>query len=46
MTLIQDGNQIEQDGQTGILDTFIPKDWADANGVTADTYEAICPSRP
>lgn len=33
MTLIQDGNQIESKMvQTGILDTFIPKDWADANG--------------
>src|SRR5574344_240515 len=40
MTLIQDGNQIESKMvQTGILDTFIPKDWADANGTTADTYE-------
>ena len=37
MTLIQDGNQIESKMvQTGILDTFIPKDWADANGTTAD----------
>ncbi len=40
MTLIQDGNQIESKMvQTGILDTFIPKDWADANGVKADSYE-------
>ena len=39
MTLIQDGNQIESKMvQTGILDTFIPKDWADANGTTADAY--------
>ena len=38
MTLIQDGNQIESKMvQTGILDTFIPKDWADANGV--EDYE-------
>ncbi|MDY2557811.1 MAG: hypothetical protein SOW29_05615, partial [Candidatus Faecousia sp.] len=30
MTLIQDGNQIESKMvQTGILDTFIPKDWAE-----------------
>ena len=37
MTLIQDGNQIESKMvQTGILDTFIPKDWADANGTTAE----------
>lgn len=40
MTLIQDGNQIESKMvQTGILDTFIPKDWADANGVKAEEYE-------
>ncbi|MCD7792603.1 MAG: hypothetical protein LUG92_04260 [Oscillospiraceae bacterium] len=40
MTLIQDGNQIESKMvQTGILDTFIPKDWADANGTTADSYD-------
>ena len=39
MTLIQDGNQIESKMvQTGILDTFIPKEWAEANGTTADTY--------
>ena len=30
MTLIQDGNQIESKMvQTGILDTFIPKEWAE-----------------
>jgi hypothetical protein len=40
VTLIQDGNQIESKMvQTGILDTFIPKDWADANGVDASTYD-------
>lgn len=40
MTLIQDGNQIESKMvKTGVLDRFIPKDWADANGVNADTYE-------
>lgn len=40
MTLIQDGNQIESKMvKTGVLDTFIPKDWADANGTTADKYE-------
>lgn len=44
MTLIQDGNQIESKMvQTGILDTFIPKDWADANGTTADEYEGYLP---
>ena len=40
MTLIQDGNQIESKMvKTGVLDTFIPKDWADANNTTADAYE-------
>ena len=42
MTLIQDGNQIESKMvQTGILDTFIPKDWADANGTTAEEYKGF-----
>ena len=37
MTLIQDGNQIESKMvQTGVLDTYIPKEWAEANGVTPD----------
>ncbi|MBO6267230.1 MAG: hypothetical protein J6M06_03255, partial [Synergistaceae bacterium] len=36
MTLIQDGNQIESKMvQTGVLDTFVPKGWAEANGVKA-----------
>ncbi len=40
MTLIQDGNQIQSKMVApGILDTFIPKDWADANGTTADKHE-------
>ena len=44
MTLIQDGNQIESKMvQTGILDTFIPKDWADANGTTAADYKGFLP---
>ncbi len=44
MTLIQDGNQIESKMvQTGILDTFIPKDWAEANGTTPDAYEGYLP---
>ena len=44
MTLIQDGNQIESKMvQTGILDTFIPKDWADANGTTAEEYKGYLP---
>ena len=44
MTLIQDGNQIQSKMvQTGILDTFIPKDWADANGTTAADYKGYLP---
>lgn len=44
MTLIQDGNQIESKMvQTGILDTFIPKEWAEANGTTPDAYEGYLP---
>ena len=44
MTLIQDGNQIESKmNQTGILKTFIPKEWADANGVKASDYEGFLP---
>ena len=44
MTLIQDGNQIESKMvQTGILDTFIPKEWAEANGTTADEYTGYLP---
>lgn len=44
MTLIQDGNQIESKMvQTGILDTFIPLDWATANGITAAEYEGFLP---
>lgn len=44
MTLIQDGNQIESKMvRTGILDTFIPKEWAEANGLAADAYPAYLP---
>lgn len=44
MTLIQDGNQIESKmNQTGILKTFIPKEWADANGVKASDYKGFLP---
>ncbi len=40
MTLIQDGNQIESKMvQTGVLDTFIPKGWAEANNTSADKYD-------
>ena len=44
MTLIQDGNQIQSKMvNTGILDTFIPKDWAEANGTTPEAYEGFLP---
>lgn len=44
MTLIQDGNQIQSKMvQTGILDTFIPLDWANANNTTADAYTGFLP---
>ena len=44
MTLIQDGNQIESKmNQTGVLKTFIPKEWADANGVKASDYNGFLP---
>ena len=44
VTLIQDGNQIESKMvQPGILDTFIPLDWANANGVKAEDYKGYLP---
>ena len=44
MTLIQDGNQIQSKMvDTGILKTFIPKEWAEAKGTTADAYEGFLP---
>ena len=44
LTLIQDGNQIESKMvQTGVLDTFIPKEWAEANGIDAETYTGYLP---
>lgn len=44
MTLIQDGNQIQSKMMdTGILKTFIPKEWAEANGLSADQYPALLP---
>lgn len=44
MTLIQDGNQIQSKMvETGILDTFVPLDWATAKGITTDTYEGFLP---
>ncbi|HPX31993.1 MAG TPA: hypothetical protein PLT36_00605 [Erysipelotrichaceae bacterium] len=44
MTLIQDGNQIESKMvKTGILDAFIPKEWAEANGTTPEAYKGYLP---
>ena len=44
MTLIQDGNQIKSKMvDTDILKTFIPKEWAEANGTSADTYSGYLP---
>ena len=44
VTLIQDGNQIESKMvKTGILDTFIPLDWANANGIKAADYKGYLP---
>ena len=44
MTLIQDGNQIESKMvQPGVLDTFIPKEWAEANGTTPEAYQGYLP---
>ena len=45
MTLIQDGNQIESKMvQTGILDTFIPLDWATANGTHSRGVRGLSPA--
>ena len=44
MTLIQDGNQIQSKMvDTGILKTYVPKEWAEANGTTPDAYEGFLP---
>ena len=44
MTLIQDGNQIQTKRvEPGILKTYIPKEWAEANGTTPDAYEGFLP---
>lgn len=44
MTLIQDGNQIESKMvQTNILRTFIPQEWAKANGTTVDDHKGYLP---
>ena len=47
MTLIQDGNQIESKMvQTGILDTFIPKEWARPTAPLPRSTRAISRCRP
>lgn len=44
MTLIQDGNQIKTKmDDTGILKTYIPKEWAEANNTTPDAYNGYLP---
>ena len=44
MTLIQDGNQIKSKMvNTGILETFIPKEWAEANNTTPEAYKGFLP---
>lgn len=44
MTLIQDGNQIQSKMvETGILKTYVPKEWAEANGITPDEHEGFLP---
>ncbi len=44
MTLIQDGAQIESKMvQTGLLDTFVPKEWAEANSITPEQWTGYLP---
>ncbi len=44
MTLIQDGNQIESKmAKTGILDSFFPKEWVEANGLTLEDCTGFLP---
>lgn len=44
MTLIQDGNQIESKMmETGVLRTFIPKEWAEANKLSKNEYPELLP---
>ena len=44
VTLIQDGNQIESKMvRTGILDTFVPLDWAKANGIAPEDWKGYLP---
>lgn len=44
MTLIQDGNQIQSKMvNTGVLDRFVPKEWAAANDIDVAKYEGFLP---
>ncbi len=44
MTLIQDGNQIQSKMvETGVLDTYIPKEWAKANNIKIADYKGFLP---
>lgn len=44
MTLIQDGNQIQSKMMdTGVLRTFIPKEWAEANKLSKKDYPELLP---
>ena len=44
MTLIQDGNQIQSKmADTGVLKTFIPREWAEANNITQESYNGFLP---
>ncbi len=44
MTLIQDGNQIQSKMvNTGVLDRFVPKEWAKANDINVNDYEGFLP---
>lgn len=44
MTLIQDGNQIQSKMMdTGVLRTFIPKEWAEANNLSKKNYPELLP---
>ena len=44
MTLIQDGNQIQSKMvETGILDTYVPLEWAKAKGIKTEEYKGYLP---
>ena len=44
MTLIQDGNQIQSKMvETGILDTYVPLEWAEAKEIKTEEYKGYLP---